>query len=176
MKKLICLLVLSHHLMAETKDIFLFKKSYNPKNVLHYSIKLSEDCQFQAFPDGAYVNPYWIMGEENGQIESITKLERKAYLPLIKSIDSSRTKMEINLSAINEIKNPLVDLSISILAQRTQKGCVAFASMNIDGQEVTLEEFYVEGKFNMLLSWKTNYLLIKGRNQAGLKVSKKLEP
>jgi hypothetical protein len=161
---------------AGEKDLFVFKKSYNPLNVLHYAVNLDENCNLKTFSNGSYVKAYWVMGESDGHIEGLTNRELKAYAPTMTFINTQKDEMDFKVAAINELEdyipNPIIKVQTDKKADQT---CEAKATMVIDSKDITLKEVYTNGKFTITFNWKTYYMTITGINPDGSKFFKKLE-
>jgi hypothetical protein len=162
---------------AEQTDLFLFKKSYRPGNVLHYAVSMDANCGLAKFSDGTSIYPYWVMGEENDQIEGLTSKEKRVYLPTVKSLNSTKNEMVFELAAISEIEEYIPNPEITVKTMKNTAGkCVALATLTVDSRDVVLKEIYNNGRFTISMSWKTNYLTITGLNTDGSAYFKKIVP
>jgi hypothetical protein len=156
------------------QNLFQFKKSLNPKNVLFYSVQMDAKCSLTA-PQGQYVDAYWIMGETDGHREGLNSKEVKIFKPAVKYINNQKTELDFNVSAVDLIKQQIPNPEITVKTF-SNKGCVAKAYMQIDHAEIELTEIYISGSITWTLDWKTDYLIIKGKKADGSLFSKKIVP
>jgi hypothetical protein len=138
-------LLLSQLVMAE--DIFVLKKTSNPKNVLHFSAE-TKDCKLTK----PSVKAYWVMGEEDGQKEDLLKIERPFFQPRITYI--SETETDFSFGALDKMGERLPDKTIRVRVEK----CQAKAFIDIKGREIQLKEIFV--KMGLLLNVKE--LTVKG--------------
>lgn len=147
MKLILCALALTISQTALAEDIFVIKKTTNPKNVLHFSAD-TKDCKLLK----PSVKPYWVMGEEDGHKEDITKTERAFFQPRITYI--SETETDFSFGAMDKMGERLPDKTVRVRIEK----CQAKAYIDFKGREIQLKEIFV--KMGMLLNVKE--LTIKG--------------
>jgi hypothetical protein len=123
-------------------DIFVIKKTMNPKNELHYEA-LVKDCKLIK----PTIKPYWVMGEEDGHHEDITKMEQPFFHPRITYI--SDTETDFSFGAMDKMGSRLPDKNIRVRLE----DCKPKAYIEIKGQELQLLEINV--KMGLLMSVKS---------------------
>lgn len=141
------------------QEIFVLKKSYNPKNVLHFTAKV-EGCTLKN------INNHWIMGEQNGHIENLSSAEVSYFKPQISY--KKETELDFTMGAIDKMGSRIEDNTIRVRLVK----CIPKAYIDIDGQEIQLTEIYAAVGF-MGLSVKS--LTISGIGASGIKVSKTIK-
>jgi hypothetical protein len=160
MKTLLTAALLLTSISAFAQDMFVIKKSMNPKNVLHYKANVA-DCKLKT----SSVSAYWIMGEEDGQTEGLTSKEKPYFNPKIAY--ENATDADFSMGAIEKMGSNLPDKNIRVRLEN----CVPKAFLELKGQEIQLTEIYVS--VNMLMSVK--YMTITGIAPNGEKVTSKIE-
>lgn len=137
---------------AHAQDIFRVKKSINPKNVLHYKAQ-TENCRFKKNA----VSAYWIMGEEDNQIEDLTATERPVYLPKLSYVKEKEA--DFSIGAMDRMGNRLVARTIRVALEN----CQPRAYLEIEGQEILLKE--IDVKLSGIMSVKS--MTIAGKRPDG---------
>lgn len=169
---LICLLGLSNA-YADTL-IFKIKKSYNPKNVLNYSVVTNSKCELEQ-KNKTYIIPLWYMGENGGGTEGLTSTEKTYYLPKEGYINQQNTELDFTLGAMDKLKAYIPDPTITVRTQVIDGKCIPEALMTIDNEEITLVQVYISGHMTWSLEWKMDYLTISGFSADGKPFSKKIQ-
>ena len=144
---------------ASAQDVFIIKKSMNPKNVLHYKVNV-KDCKIQTSP----VTPYWTMGESDGHEEGLSSKEKSYFAP--KNVYQKSTDADFSFGALEKMGKKIPDQSIQIRLEN----CQPKAFMEINGREIQLTEIYVS--LTMLMSVK--YMEISGLTSSGVKLKTKI--
>jgi hypothetical protein len=152
------LLTSTYLVMAE--DIFVIRKTMNPKNVLHFSAE-TKNCKLLK----PSIKPYWVMGEEDGHKEDITKSERPYFQPRITYI--SDTETDFSFGAMDKMGNRLPNKTIRVQIEN----CQAKAFIDYQGREIQLKEIFV--KMGLLLNVKE--MTIKGIKSDGTAINHILE-
>ena len=147
MKVLFCTIALTLSQFAIAEDIFVIKKTSNPKNVLHFSAE-TKNCKLLK----PAIKPYWVMGEEDGHKEDITKTEKPFFQPRITYI--SDTETDFSFGAMDKMGERLPDKTIRVRIEN----CQAKAFLDFRGREIQLKEIFV--KMGLLLNVKE--LTVKG--------------
>jgi hypothetical protein len=147
MKRSALLLILCFSYSAFAEDLFVIKKTSNPKNVLHFSAE-TKDCKLLK----PSIKPYWVMGEEDGHKEDITKTEKPFFQPRITYI--SDTETDFSFGAMDRMGDRLPDKTIRVRIEK----CQAKAYIDFKGREIQLKEIFV--KMGLLLNVKE--LTVKG--------------
>ena len=146
---------------AFAQDLFIIKKSMNPKNVLHFKANIN-NCKLSS----PAVGPYWVMGEERGQIEGLTSKEKPYFQPKISY--SSSTEADFSIGAMEEMGSKIPDQTIKVRLEN----CRPKAYLEIDGREIQLTDINVSVTFLM----SVREMVISGVSASGAKVSKKIVP
>jgi hypothetical protein len=149
---------ISHSVQAE--NLFVIKKTLNPKNELHYSA-VSKDCKLL----NPSVRTFWVMGEEGGQLEDLTATERPFFQPRISYAADSES--DFSFGAMDKMGNRLPDKTIKVRLEN----CQARAYVEIQDQEIQLKEISV--KMNMVLNVKS--MTITGVAPDGATISQTFE-
>ena len=152
------LLILSATALAQ--DIFVIKKSMNPKNVLHFKAEVTA-CKLKA----PAVSSYWVMGEDDGHIEGLLSKELPYFAPKISY--TKETEADFSIGAMEKMGSKIPDKSIRVRLE----DCKAKAFINLNGQEIQINEIYVS--VNLFMSVK--YMTIAGIAPNGEKVSHRIE-
>lgn len=147
MKRILFVLSLSLSQLVMAEDIFVIKKTSNPKNVLHFSAE-TKDCKLVK----PSVKAYWVMGEEDGHKEDLLKTERPFFQPRITYI--SETETDFSFGAMDKMGERLPDKTIRVRIEK----CQAKAFIDFKGREIQLKEIFV--KMGLLLNVKE--LTVKG--------------
>lgn len=154
-------------------------KSHNPENIMVIYAQTDEECQFQPFQDGSYLNYYWLMD----------KKKRKEVHPLIKKGIAERVEFKqdekvddqqfrASLNDLEELEHDLPNASIEVSSVKTtsskvkSKGeskCVANATMRLGpsrkNQLIDLETTYCKVEKNLIGVPKgCESLELKGKN------------
>ena len=144
---------------AFAQDVFVIKKSMNPKNVLHYKANL-KDCKLLS----PSVTPYWRMGEGDGHEEGLSSKEKSYFAP--KNVYEKSTDADFSFGALEKMGDKISDQSITIRLEN----CKPKAFMDMNGREIQLTEIYVN--VTMLMSVK--YMEISGITSSGVKLKTKI--
>ncbi len=158
---LLSFIVLLFSVSSFAQDIFVIKKSLNPKNVLHFKVNVN-NCKLSS----PAISPYWVMGEENGQTEGLTSKEKPYFQPKISYSNSSEA--DFSIGAMEEMGCKIPDQTIKVRLEN----CKPKAYLDIDGSEVQLTDINVSVNLFMSVSQMT----INGVAPNGSKVSKKIKP
>lgn len=155
---------------AFAQDAFVIKKSYNPKNVLHYKANVV-NCKLTK-PTGktTAVSAYWIMGEDDGETVPMNTKEKESFLPKVSY--EKETELDFSIGALNDMQE-VTDKSIEIRLVN----CKPKAFLEIDGQEIMLTQIYADVSTGF--GWSgftmtTNYMNITGYAPNGTKTVKKI--
>jgi len=143
--------------VASANEIFILKKSYNPKNVLHFKASV-EGCKLKS----PAVTNHWVMGEERSQIEGLTNTEKPYFQPKISY--QTDAEADFGMGAIDKIGNQIGDKSIRVRLDN----CKAKAYIDINGQEIQLTEIFAN--VGLLMSVKS--LTVTGIKADGTKFSR----
>lgn len=160
MKALLTAAILLTSLSTFAQDMFVIKKSMNPKNVLHYKANI-KGCKLQS----PAVTPYWTMGEDDGHVEALTSKEKPYFAP--KNVYEKSTDADFSFGAIEKMGSKIPDQSIQIRLEN----CVPKAFMELNGREVQITEIFVS--VNMLMSVK--YMTIMGLTSSGTKLTTRID-
>jgi hypothetical protein len=144
---------------AFAQDVFVIKKSMNPKNVLHYKVNI-KDCKIQS----PAITPYWTMGEDDGHVEALTSKEKSYFAP--KNVYEKSSDADFSFGALEKMGDKISDQSISIRLEN----CKPKAFMEMNGREIQLTEIYVS--VSMLMSVK--YMEITGLTSNGARLKTKI--
>jgi hypothetical protein len=145
---------------ALAQDLFVIKKSMNPKNVLHFKAAV-ESCKLK----NPGVTAYWIMGEKDGHQEGLLSNELPYFAPKISY--SKETEADFSIGAMEKMGSKIPDKSIRVRLE----DCKPKAFIELNGQEIQLTEIYVS--VNLFMSVK--YMTIAGIAPNGEKVSHRIE-
>jgi hypothetical protein len=148
-------------LNAFAQDLFIIKKSMNPKNVLHFKANVN-NCKL----DSPAVSAYWVMGEERGQIEGLTNQEKPYFQPKISY--SSSSEADFSIGAMEKMGSKLPDQTIKVHLEN----CLPKANLEIEGREIQLTDINVSVTFLMTV----REMVISGVSASGARVSKKIVP
>lgn len=157
------LLISSLFLLSATafaQDIFLVKKSMNPKNVLHFKAEVV-GCKLKT----PAVSAYWIMGEQDGHVEGLTSKEQPYFSPKITY--AKETEADFSIGAMEKMGSQIPDKSIRVRLEN----CKPKAFLDFEGQEIQLTEIYVS--VNLFMSVK--YMTISGLAPNGQRVSHRID-
>jgi len=157
------LLICSLFLLSTTafsQEIFVIKKSMNPKNVLHYKANVTA-CKLKS----PAVLPYWIMGEENGQVEGLTTKEVTYFSPKIAY--AKETEADFLIGAMEKMGSKIPDKSVRVRIEN----CKPKAFLEINGREIQVTEIFVNVNFMM----SVKYMIITGLAPNGLKVTHRID-
>ncbi len=146
---------------AFAQDLFIIKKSMNPKNVLHFKANVN-NCKLAS----PAVSAYWVMGEERGQIEGLTIQEKPYFQPKISY--SSSTEADFSIGAMEKLGSKIPDKTIKIQLEN----CLPKAYLEIEGREIQLTDINVSVNFLMTV----REMVISGVSASGDRVSKKIVP
>ncbi len=160
MKSLFALALLITSLSSFAQDIFVIKKSMNPKNVLHYKVNV-DNCKLKA----PAISAYWIMGEEGGGQEVLSSKEKSYFQPKISYSNSSEA--DFSIGAMEEMGSKIPDKSIRVRLEN----CKPKAFLEVNGTEVELKDIFVSVNFIM----SVNYMNISGISPNGAKITKKIQ-
>jgi hypothetical protein len=141
------------------QDVFVIKKSMNPKNILHFKANV-ENCKLKS----PAVSSYWIMGEDNGEVEALSSKEKSYFQPKISYTND--TESDFSIGAMEKMGSKIPDQSIRIRLEN----CKPKAFLEISGKELALSEIFVD--VNMFMS--VNYMTISGMAPNGQKMSKRI--
>jgi hypothetical protein len=150
------LLMLSATALAQ--DLFVIKKSMNPKNVLHYKAVV-EGCKLKT------VSAYWIMGEDDGHLEGLTSKETSYFQPKISY--AKETEADFSIGAMEKMGSKIPDKSIRVRLEN----CKPKAFLELNGQEIQLTQ--IDVSVNLFMSVK--YMTITGQAPNGEKISHQIE-
>ena len=159
MKALLSLTLLMISSLAFSQDILRITKNRTPKNELHYKANIA-NCEFKT----PGVSGYWLMGEENGQIEGLLNSELKMYAPRISY--QKATEVDFSIGAMDRLGSQLPNKTIKV----RMIDCKPKAFLEIKGKEIEINEIYVQIK---LIS--VDYMVINGINPDGSKVKVKID-
>jgi hypothetical protein len=148
-------------LNAFAQDLFIIKKSMNPKNVLHFKANVN-NCKL----DSSAVSAYWVMGEERGQIEGLTIHEKPYFQPKISYLSPS--EVDFSIGAMEKLGSKIPDKTIKIQLEN----CLPKAYLEIEGREIQLTDINVSVNFLMTV----REMVISGISASGARVSKKIVP
>lgn len=162
MKVLICSLLLASTVSASTSDLFVVRKSYNEKNVLHYYATV-ENCAIQT------IYARWTMGEQDGHQEGLSFFEKPHFNP--KRTGYSAKMVTFTIGALEKMRGKVPDTEISVELEN----CKPKAFVDVDHREVELKEIYVEGN-RTGLGFNTKSMVVKGRYANGEAFSRKYLP
>ena len=118
-------------------ELFKYEKSYNPKNVLSYGIKVNvPSCTFDKISP---FDIYWIMGEKDGSTEGMTSSEKEQFSPTV--IKSDQSEIDFTFKALNPLGiNPK---EMKVEAFPNSGGCLLNSLVTLnDGSEVKVNKFY----------------------------------
>jgi hypothetical protein len=160
MKKIMAFSLLALSLNTLASSIFVFKKNVNPQNVLHYKAHAS-NCEFK----NPSVTAFWVMGEDKGQIESLTSKELEYLKPKI--IYNKENEVDFTIGAIEELKGKITDKDISVRIV----DCAPKAFIEIDGREVEIKEI----NLNLSTFLTVKDVTITGKSASGEIIKKKIE-
>jgi hypothetical protein len=146
--------------IVSANEIFVLKKSFNPKNVLHFKANV-EGCKLKT----PAVANYWVMGEQRSQIEGLTNSEKPYFQPQITY--QSDWEADFGMGAINKMGNRIEDKSIKVRLVN----CQAKAFIEINKQEIQLTEIFAS--VGLLMNVKS--MTIKGIAADGRPVSVKID-
>jgi len=146
--------------VASANEIFVLKKSFNPKNVLHFKANV-EGCKLK----NPAVTNHWIMGEEKNQVEGLTNSEKPYFQPKITY--QNDTEADFGMGAIDKMGSRIGDKSIRIRLDN----CKAKAFIDINNQEIQLTEIFA----NVGLLMNVKSMTIKGIAPDGRAVSVKID-
>jgi hypothetical protein len=158
---LLSFIVLLFSISSFAQDIFVIKKSLNPKNVLHFKANIN-NCKLTS----PAISAYWVMGEENAQVESLTNKEKPYFQPKISY--SNSTEVDFSIGAMEEMGCKIPDQTIKVRLEN----CRPKAFLEIDGSEIQLTDINVSVNLFMSVSQMT----INGVAPNGSKISKKIKP
>jgi hypothetical protein len=159
--KLVSFILFLFSFNSFAQDIFIIKKSLNPKNILHFKAN-TQNCKLGT----PAVSAYWVMGEEESQIEGLTSKEKPYFQPKISYANS--TEADFSIGAMEEMGCKIPDQTIKV----RMENCRAKAYLEIDGREVQLTDINVSVNLFMSVSQMT----ISGQDPNGSKVTKKIKP
>ena len=145
--------------IATAQDIFHIKKNHNPKNELHYKANIV-DCKLKV----PAVIGYWVMGEEDGHLEDLTRNEGPIYKPRISY--QNEVEADFSIGAMDRMGSKLPNKTIKV----RMENCQPKSYLEINGVEIQLSNIYVQVK---LIS--VDYMILYGTNPAGEKVSHKID-
>lgn len=148
-------------LNAFAQDLFVIKKSMNPRNVLHFKANV-HNCKLSS----PAVIPYWIMGEERGQVEGLTSQEKPYFQPKVSY--SNSTEADFSIGAMEEMGCKIPDQTIKVRLEN----CQPKAYLELDGREIQLTDINVSVTFLM----SVREMVISGVSASGARVSKKIVP
>lgn len=144
-------------------EVFKFTKSFRPKNVLHFSVN-TKDCRIA---DKSPIINYWIMGEEKGQKEGLTKDEKKLFTPEI--IRENGHELEFIIGEMGELcEDPIIKSPILV----RMIDCKPKAFIRINGEDIELKEIYADIS---LLRQKIKYLVITGKRPNGKLIKHRID-
>src|SRR5687768_2838390 len=89
------------------QELFLLKKSMNPKNVLHFTAR-TEDCKLAS----PAVDNHWVMGEKGGHQEGLTNKEKPYFTPDLTS--ESEREAEFTMGALEFLEESLIGTQIKV--------------------------------------------------------------
>ncbi|MBA2403759.1 MAG: DUF4833 domain-containing protein [Bdellovibrionales bacterium] len=156
MKAIFTAALLLSSLSLFAQDLFVIKKSMNPKNVLHYKANVA-GCKLQS----PSVTPYWVMGESGGHTEGLTSREKPYFAP--KDVYERATDADFTFGAMEKMGSKITDKTVQIRLDN----CVPKAYLDLNGGEIQITEIYVS--VNMLMSVK--YMTITGVKSDGTKTT-----
>lgn len=159
MKALLILTALLLSSVSFAQDIFVIKKNHNPKNVLHYKVNV-DGCKLKA----PAIISYWVMGEEDGHLEGLTRNEGPIYGPRISY--QKETEADFSIGAMDKMGSKLPNKTIKV----RMENCQAKSYLEINGVEIQLSEILVQVR---LIS--VQYMIINGTNPSGQKVSHRID-
>ena len=157
--KALFLMTFLFSLSSYAQDVFVIKKSMNPKNILHFKANV-ENCKLKS----PSVSSYWIMGEDNGEVEALSSKEKSYFHPIISY--SNDSEPDFSIGAMEKMGSKIPDQSIRIRLEN----CKPKAFLEISGHEVVINEIFVD--VNMFMS--VNYMTISGIAPNGQKISKRI--
>ena len=155
-------------------ELFRFEKDYNPKNILHYGIKINTtSCTIATKENGApNFSNYWSMGEEDGHSENMTSDDLERLGPVILVHDDQHVTFKMNaMDQVNINKK-----EITIQAQIVAGECRVSASAELnDGRKIIIEKFYAEISSFLGIPTGINSLRVDGHDpQSGAVISQQL--
>lgn len=154
---LISLFVISSTSYAQ--DILKITKNKTPKNELHYKANI-DGCKFKT----PAVSGYWILGEERGQTEDLTRSELSMYQPRISY--QKESEADFSIGAMDRLGSQLPDKTIKVRLEN----CQPKAYLEIKGQEIQITDIYVQIQF---ISVK--YMILSGTSSDGQKFSHRID-
>jgi Domain of unknown function (DUF4833) len=152
------LLLTSFSTLAES--VFVFKKNINPKNILHFKAHV-QDCELKS----PAISAFWVMGEKNGQIESLSGKEIEYLKPKITYL--KKDEVDFTIGAIEELEGKISDEKISVRLEN----CNAKAFIELDGKEIQLKEINI----NLGAFMSVEDVTLSGLSQDGRQIKKKIE-
>jgi hypothetical protein len=161
-KVLLCTLFLASSVSASTSELFVVRKSYNEKNVLHYYATV-ENCAIQS------VYARWTMGEQDGHQEGLTFFEKPHFNP--KRTGYTAKLLTFTIGALEKMRGKVPDTEISVELH----DCHPKAYVEIDHRQVELKEIYVEGTRSGL-GFNTKSMSVKGKFANGEAFNRKYLP
>lgn len=144
MKALLTAFFLLSSLSGFAQDMFVIKKSMNPKNVLHYKANVA-GCKLLS----PAVTPYWIMGEEGGHTEDLTSKETSYFAP--KDVYQKSADADFTLGALEKMGSKIKDQTIQVRLEN----CVPKAYLELNGREIQVKEIFVSVSMLMAVKYMT---------------------
>jgi hypothetical protein len=160
MKTILTAAVLMVSFSSFAQELFVMKKSLNPRNVLHFKANV-ENCKFKH----PAITNYWVMGETDGHIEGLAENEKAYFQP--KVTYQKEKELDFTMGAIERMGSKLEDNSIRVRLVN----CKPKAYIDIKHQELQLTELYVS--VNLFMSVK--YMNITGIAPNGSKITHRIE-
>lgn len=151
----VALMLVSMVLSAQafSDELFVIKKSYNTKNVLHFTANV-QNCQLKG------ISAHWIMGEERGQSQGLNIIEKKYFSPKVLTLNDKSAKFTLGALKQAGDKIPGGEVSVEIV------NCKARAFAEINNREIQPIELFTQGSFSGL-SWKSEYMVLTGKASDG---------
>lgn len=146
------------------QNLFIVKKNINPGNYFKVDAQVNSSCQLVPYANGKYIEGYWIMGEEQGQRQSMSILEERSFNKArVSYINSTRTEVDF-IPANMELARKYFSNPVIHLRSRLKNGvCGLEAIMDINGQEIKLKQLDV----NVSKFLSINYVTVKGTRPDG---------
>lgn len=142
-------------------ELFRFEKDYNAKNILSYGIKVNTpSCTIAHKTTGAPdFSNYWIMGEERGQAQKMTKSDLKKLGPIVLSHDEHTVNFKMNAFADVPIKKK----EITVEAKIVDGKCKVTGSVQLDnGHRVDLSKIFAKISTFAGIPTGVDYLDVEG--------------